>query len=254
MEEFSMNPVVELENVSVRYGNTSVLSELSLAVHENEILVILGPSGCGKSSLLRVILGLLVPERGIVKLSDQMVSRDARILKPPEDRNLAMVFQDLALWPHLTVHGNLNFGLKARKVAREQREELISEMLKRVDLQAYRERYPAELSGGQRQRVAIARALVLDHLVVLFDEPLSNLDLVLKRELLAMFRELLKERSLPALYVTHDVREAVSLGDRVAVLMEGKVIQVGIWDELCTKPAHSFVKDLVSGLRWAGTF
>lgn len=228
---FVNSPVI-LEDVNLRLGATQVLSGLSLTVEAAEVLALLGPSGCGKTSALRVILGLVAPDSGVVRLDGAAASDAGRIFLPPEERNLAVVFQDLALWPHLTVHGNMAFGLKSRKVPRPERDEKIAKMLRRVGLSGLGRRYPDELSGGERQRVAIARALVLEPRAVLLDEPLSNLYVGLKRELHALFRELFSERRTPAIHVTHDPREAVSLGDRIAVMERGRIVQTGTLHDL----------------------
>jgi ABC-type Fe3+/spermidine/putrescine transport system ATPase subunit len=159
-----------------------------------------------------------------------------------------MVFQDLALWPHLTVYGNLSFGLEARRMKPTERAKRIQDVLSRVGLVTKAQSYPGELSGGERQRVAIARALVVDPLAVLLDEPLSNLDLALKDELLEMFRSLLHERQVPAIYVTHDPREASALGDRIAVLDSGKIVQEGTVDTLRSAPATPFICRLLKEL------
>jgi ABC-type sugar transport system ATPase subunit len=163
----------------------------------------------------------------------------------PEERNLAVVFQDLALWPHMTVHQNLAFGLVAKRVEAAEREAKIATMLERVGLRGKEGRHPHELSGGERQRVAIARALVLEPAAVLMDEPLANLDVVLKRELLSLFRDLFRERSNTVVYVTHDPREALALGDAFAVLEAGKLTQFGTAEELRAVPATHFVRALV---------
>ncbi|MCP3961057.1 MAG: ABC transporter ATP-binding protein [bacterium] len=222
-------------------GATEVLRNLSLEVGAGEILALLGPSGCGKTTLVRLILGLLAPATGTIRIDGRTVSAPGRILTPPEKRGLAVVFQDLALWPHLTVAGNLAFGLSAQGVRRRERRRRIAAMLERVGLESHRRRYPGELSGGERQRVAIARALVLEPRAVLFDEPLTHLDVALRRELLEVFRQLLAERGpaegAAALYVTHDPREAASLGDRIAVLEGGEITCAGSWTELAGAPA-----------------
>lgn len=157
-----------------------------------------------------------------------------------------MVFQDLALWPHLTVHGNLSFGLEARRVPRAERESRIDAMLSHVGLARKAKRYPGELSGGEKQRVAIARALVLDPMAVLLDEPLANLDVVLKEDLLGTFRLLLRERQMTAVYVTHDPAEAAALGHRVAILESGRIRQVGTVEELRANPESDFVRKLIA--------
>ncbi len=247
-----MTPPIVIEDVWARRGGIQALTGLSLTLGAGEVLAVLGPSGSGKTSLLRVVLGFLAPERGRVLLAGEVASADGHILRPPEERNLAVVFQDLALWPHLTVHGNLAFGLEAKGMPRSERDARIAEMLGRVGLGGKERRHPAELSGGERQRVAIARALVLDPHALLLDEPLSNLDVGLRRELLATFRELLVERHVPAIFVTHEPREAASLGDRIAVLASGRVIQTGRLDELRAAPADGFVERLLDDLDWNG--
>jgi ABC-type Fe3+/spermidine/putrescine transport system ATPase subunit len=176
------------------------------------------------------------------------VSRDGKILVSPEDRRLAVVFQDLALWPHLTVRGNLEFGLKAHGVQKETRDARIANWLGRLGLGAEKDRYPGSLSGGERQRVAIARAMVLDPVAVLFDEPLASLDVVLKRELLEVLRGILREARTTAVYVTHDPREAAALADRMAVLEGGRIVQSGTLEEFRGAPATPFVADLVADL------
>ncbi len=218
-------------------SSSEVLRNLSLEIDQGEILALLGPSGCGKTTLVRLILGLLAPDAGTIRIDGRMVSGPGRILTPPEERGLAVVFQDLALWPHLTVEGNLGFGLAAHRVRRRERRRRIAAMLERVGLEGHARKYPGELSGGERQRVAIARALVLEPRAVLFDEPLTHLDVALRRELLEVFRRLLAERGAAALYVTHDPREAVSLGDRIAVLEHGGITGAGSWADLAAGTA-----------------
>src|SRR5262249_11107127 len=188
-------------------------------------------------SVLRLVVGLAAPASGRVGLAGEMGSRDGAILRPPEERGVAIVFQDLALWPHLTVRGNLAFGLASQGVPRRARDERVGAMLERVGLSGRAGRHPGELSGGERQRVAIARALVLEPRAVLLDEPLSNLDAALKRELLALFRALLGERGTTAIYVTHDLREAAAVGDRIAVMEAGRVVQAGALAALPDDPA-----------------
>ncbi len=248
-----MSDAIALEDVHFRYGGTAVLRGLSLSLSAGEVMAVLGPSGCGKTTVLRLILGFISPDAGVVRIEGKPVSKDGAFLCSPEERNLGMVFQDLALWPHLSVAGNLSFGLEARRVSRAERRERVERMLDRVGLGGMQARYPGELSGGERQRVAIARALVLEPQAVLLDEPLANLDAARKRDLLAVFRELLTERGTTAMYVTHDLREAASIGDRIAVLEEGKVVQVGSLAELRHHPGNRFVEALVADLDWSGT-
>ena len=243
-----MNTAITLEQVFLRVGSSPVLQNLSLSVGQGELLVLLGPSGSGKTSVLRLVLGFLAPERGVVLLGGETVSLEGRILRPPEARGVAMVFQDLALWPHLTVAGNLDFGLASRGLPRSVRSARIGEMLSRVGLGARARRYPGELSGGERQRVAIARALVLEPRALLLDEPLSNLDAPLRRELMVLLFQLLKERRVSALYVTHDIREAAALGDRIAVLETGRIVQEGSLASLRTTPATPFVRSVTEEL------
>jgi iron(III) transport system ATP-binding protein len=178
----------------------------------------------------------------VIRLDGQVASQPHRIVIPPDERNVGAVFQDLALWPHLTVHGNLAFGLP--RLVRADRDARIAAMLERVDLTAKRRCHPGELSGGERQRVAIARALVLEPRVVALDEPLANLDVVLKRDLLDLFRGLLRERGAAAIYVTHDPWEAEVLADRMAVVDAGRIVQIGTMNELREHPASPFVGKL----------
>jgi iron(III) transport system ATP-binding protein len=236
-----VTPAVAVEGVCVTRAGRRILAGVTLAVRRGEVLGVLGPSGSGKTTLLRVVLGLLAPEAGAVSLDGLAASAEGRVIVPPERRGLGVVFQDLALWPHLSVAGNLAFGLAARGVSRRERGRRIAAMLERVGLPGFALRRPGGLSGGERQRVAIARALVVEPRAVLFDEPLANLDPVLKAELRGAFRELLRERGTAAIYVTHEARELAGLADRVAVLEEGRVVQAGTLEELRDAPGTPFV-------------
>ncbi len=235
-------PAIRLDCVRVDLADRVAVDDLSLDVADRECVAVLGPSGSGKTTMLRAIAGFLVPRSGTIALAGRIASAEGRSVIPTERRNLAMVFQDLALWPHLTVQGNLAFGLEAQRVSRAEREARVASMLSTVGLSAKASRYPGELSGGERQRVAIARALVLEPLAVLFDEPLANLDVALKDDLLAALASWLRARATAAIYVTHDPEEARALGDRIAVMEHGRLVQVGSALELGAAPRSAFVE------------
>jgi iron(III) transport system ATP-binding protein len=238
---------IQLDGVTVLRDGREVLADVSLLVAAGETIPVLGASGSGKTTLLRVVAGFVVPARGDVAIAGVPASERGRVVVPPEERGIAMVFQDLALWPHLTVHGNLAFGL-GKKRSRSERDDRIAEMLSRVGLTGKERRHPGELSGGERQRVAIARALVREPRAVLLDEPLSNLDPGLKQELLGLFRELLHERGATALYVTHDPREAQALGNRTAVLDRGRIVHLGALEDLRGRPDLPFARSVIDAL------
>lgn len=247
-----MTAAIQLIGVRVTAGATTILDCIDLTVPAGQTVAVLGPSGSGKSTLLRAVLGLEVPRAGAVHVQGRLVSDAARVLVPTEERELAVVFQDLALWPHLTAAENLAFGLEARGVPREERGRRIGAMLERVQLADKAGRHPGQLSGGERQRIAIARALVMDPVAILFDEPLANLDARLKRELLGEFRALIKERTLSAIYVTHDLREALALADRVVVIEDGRITQEDSRSGILKRPASDFVRQLVGDLASRG--
>lgn len=227
-----MTSALRFDQASLRYGTRIAVSDVSLTIETGEVLCLLGPSGCGKSSLVRLALGLTPPSAGRVFVDEKEASAAGRIIVPPEQRGLSVVFQDLGLWPHLSVEAHLRFVLAARRIAKIEREPAIKKTLTAVDLLDRRRCYPAELSGGERQRLAIARALVVRPRVVLLDEPLSNLDLVLRRELIELFGRLFTELQAAVLYITHDIREAALLGDRVAVMEHGRLVATGTLSEL----------------------
>jgi ABC-type Fe3+/spermidine/putrescine transport system ATPase subunit len=237
-----MSALLELDKIVLVLGGRTALDEVDLSVNAGEVLAIAGPSGSGKSSLLRIVLGLVAPSQGIVRLRGGDASRDGRIVIPPEERRLAVVFQDLALFPHLSVRENLAFGLEARGVDAKVREARIRAVLADLDLSGKDRRMPASLSGGERQRVAIARALVLEPDLVLFDEPLASLDVALRAELLELVLETLASRNAAALWVTHDAREAERLARRIVVLEGGRVTQCGTAAELTADPRTPFVR------------
>jgi iron(III) transport system ATP-binding protein len=247
-----MTPAISLEDTWLRRGTADVLAGFSLRLAAGETVALLGPSGSGKTTALRIALGLLAPDRGFVRIGDEIVSEGRRVLVPPERRGLAVVFQDLALWPHFTVAQNLAFGLDTRKTPRSARDSRILAMLERVGLANEASRYPGELSGGERQRVAIARALVVEPRAVLLDEPLANVDVVLRSELLALFRSLFMERLTTAVYVTHEIRDAIALGVRIAVLEQGRVIAQGTAEELADAPPTRFVRALFAEMALTG--
>jgi iron(III) transport system ATP-binding protein len=243
-----MTPILALEQVGFRYGDHLVLDGFELSITPGESVVLLGPSGSGKSTVLRLLLGFEAPDSGTIRLAGEVVSTAGRILVPPEERSLAVVFQDLALFPHLSVRGNVEFGLAAQAVPGTERERRIRDVLSQLGLTGKEQRYPGELSGGERQRTAIARALALEPRAVLLDEPFANLDAVLKRQLVESFRSLFERRNLAVLHVTHDVREAAVFGDRIAILENGRVVQHGSVDDLRLRPATEFVRALVADL------
>ena len=228
-----MSRALRFDQVSLRYGARFAVSDISLTIETGEVLCLLGPSGCGKSSLVRLALGLTAPSMGRVFVDEREASANGRIIVPPERRGLSVVFQDLGLWPHLSAEAHLRFVLAARRIAKIEWEPAIERILAEVELLDRRRCYPAELSGGERQRLAIARALVVRPRLVLLDEPLSNLDLVLRRELLDLFGKLFAELQASVLYITHDIREAALLGDRVAVMEHGRLVATGTLAELC---------------------
>ena len=246
-------PAVSLENLGLAIGARTIVRELSLDVQRGEVVAVVGASGSGKTTLLRAVLGLVLPRHGVVRISGAVVSRGPRILVPPEERNLAVVFQDLALWPHLTVARNLGFVLSAKGLSRKDRHARTAEWLERVGLADRAGAYPGELSGGERQRVALARALVYEPAALLLDEPFASLDVALKVEVIQLMSELLAERRMPTLLVTHDPEEAGSLADRVALLEGGEITQIGPKESLRPTPVGSFAESFVGRLSRTGS-
>lgn len=225
---------IVLDKIDFGYADKPVLAGFDLTIETGQVVALLGPSGSGKTTVLRLILGFEKPHAGMVRIADKPMND-----VPPEERGLAVVFQDLALWPHLTVRGNLAFGLVGLD-KREQRAR-IDELLERLGLAGMDRRYPGELSGGERQRVAIARALAPKPRAILLDEPLANLDVELKHELLDLLRALFAERKCTALYVTHGLEEAAALGDRIVVMERGRIVQDGSLESLRAEPKSAFV-------------
>src|SRR6516225_9769401 len=215
---------------------------VSFSVPAGEIVVLLGPSGCGKTTTLRCVAGLEHPTGGEIAIGGKVVSSPASgILVPPRSRDLGMVFQSYAVWPHMTVRQNVVYPLKHRKIARADAERKVEEVLELVGLSEYADRPVVALSGGQMQRVALARSIVYRPQLLLLDEPLSNLDAKLRLRLRDDLRVILKQTGMTALYVTHDQAEAVVLGDRIGVMREGKLLQMGTPDEIYNRPAELFV-------------
>ena len=231
-----MSVGITIEGLVKRFGSTVAVDHLDLTIAPGQLYFLLGPSGCGKTTLLRMIAGLTEPSGGRIRFGDRDVTRVA-----PNKRNAGMVFQSYALWPHMTVRQNVAFGLKVRKVPRDQRDEKVDQALAAVRMSQYAERKPAQLSGGQQQRVALARALVIQPDVLLLDEPLSNLDAALRLEMRHEIRRLCTQTGITTVYVTHDQAEALSMADSMAVLRDGKIEQIGPPRALYERPDSRFV-------------
>jgi iron(III) transport system ATP-binding protein len=232
---------IAIEMVSKVYlGGNQALYDVSLDVTAGTFLVLLGPSGSGKTTLLRCLAGIERVTSGRIEIGGRAVA-DTRVHVPPDQRDLSMVFQDYALWPHLTVRDNVAFALRRRKLARARGRAQAAAMLDRVGLGALGERYPNELSGGEQQRVALARALVADTGLILCDEPLSNLDADLRERMRLEISSLVREVGATTVYITHDQAEAFALADRVGILEKGRLVQLGSPEEIYTQPASPFV-------------
>ncbi len=233
-------PDLRLTNLSKRFGKTVAIQDINLEIQDGEIMTLLGPSGCGKTTTLRCIAGLLRPDRGEIYLGEERMTD-----LPPERRGIGLVFQNYALWPHMTVYGNLAFGLQLRGVSKGEIKKRIGDALAMVRLSGFEGRYPRQLSGGQQQRVALARALVIEPRMLLLDEPLSNLDAQLREEMRFEIRELQKKLGITSVYVTHDQAEALVLSDRIAILHEGRLVQVGSPEDIYNRPGNQFVAGFI---------
>jgi iron(III) transport system ATP-binding protein len=231
---------IRVEGVAKRFGAVTAVDRADLTVADGELFTLLGPSGCGKTTLLRLLAGFYQPDEGEIRFGDRVVSGLA-----PYERNIGMVFQNYALWPHMTVKHNIAYGLRLRKLPRAEIAARLAEGLRKVNLVGFESRYPGQLSGGQQQRVALARALVLNPDILLLDEPLSNLDAKIRVQVRAEIRKLQQDLGITTIYVTHDQEEALSLSDRVAVMKDGRVLQVGVPRELYERPRTRFVADFV---------
>ena len=240
MEKLDNKPIIELRNVTKSYGSKTILKDLNLTINDGEFLTILGPSGCGKTTALRLIAGFEELTGGSIILDGQDVSN-----VPAEQRPVNTVFQSYALFPHMTIFENVAFGLRMQKVPNEQIKPRVMEALRMVRLEDRAEQKPAQLSGGQQQRVALARALVLKPKVLLFDEPLSNLDANLRRSMREKIRELQQSLGITSLYVTHDQTEAFAVSDEVIVMNKGKIMQKAPAKELYLRPNSLFLANFM---------
>jgi iron(III) transport system ATP-binding protein len=243
---------IRIYNISKRFGDTAALADVTLEVASGEICFLLGPSGCGKTTLLRSVAGFVEPDAGRILIGEEEITR-----KPPHERGAAMMFQSYALWPHMTVERNVAFGLEEKRVPRGEIAKRVGAVLEMMRLSAYSGRRIHELSGGQQQRVALARALVIQPRCLLLDEPLSNLDSRLRVEMRGEIRRICKDFGLTALYVSHDQKEALAIGDHLAVMDAGRIRQTGLPLEVYRRPRSRFVAEflgetnLLTG-RWDG--
>lgn len=231
---------IRLEHVHKQFDKTEAVRDVCLEVEHGELMALLGPSGCGKSTLLRMIAGLIPVNSGKILFGEREVTHEV-----PQRRNTAMVFQNYALFPHLSVAENIAFGLQVRKVERVEIRRRLARIMAMVELEGLEARRIQELSGGQRQRVALARAVIVEPDVLLFDEPLSNLDEKLRVTMRASIRKIQKELGITALYVTHDQEEAMSIADRITVMNEGQVLQIDTPEAMYHRPMTAFVADFV---------
>jgi multiple sugar transport system ATP-binding protein len=231
---------LSIRNVRKSYGDTHILKGIDLEIDKGEFLILVGPSGCGKSTLLNMIAGLDAPTSGSIHIGDRDVTHAL-----PKDRDIAMVFQSYALYPNMNVAENIVFGLEMRKVPKAERDAAVARVAKMLQIEHLLQRKPGALSGGQRQRVAMGRALARDPLLFLFDEPLSNLDAKLRVEMRAEIKQLHQRTRTTTVYVTHDQVEAMTLGDRIAVMQGGVVQQFGSPDDIYARPANRFVAEFI---------
>jgi iron(III) transport system ATP-binding protein len=239
-------PEIHVRSLVKEFGDQRALDDVSFAVADGELFTLLGPSGCGKSTTLMSIAGFQTPEQGSIAIgSETFFDAAAKVAVPAERRNLGIVFQSYAVWPHMTVFENLAFPLKVRKLKRAAIRERIREVLDLVEMTQFETRYPHQLSGGQQQRVALARALVYAPTVLLLDEPFSNLDAKLRERARTWVKELQHRLGLTTIFVTHDQDEALSMSDRVAVMSAGEVQQIGTPEEIYRHPANRFVAEFV---------
>jgi putative spermidine/putrescine transport system ATP-binding protein len=248
-------PHLSLQGVTKAYGQTLAVAGVTFDVAKGECIALLGPSGCGKTTTLRMVAGFLTPDSGRIILAGRDITRD-----PPNRRNIGMVFQAYALFPHLSAAGNVGFGLEMRGVARADATRRIAAALEMVGLAPMADRYPSQLSGGQQQRVALARALVIEPDLLLLDEPLSNLDAGLRAEMRAEIASLRRRLGITTLFVTHDQHEAMALADRIAVMSAGRVVEIGPPKALSEAPAHVFTasflgeRNVLAGRAEGGAF
>ena len=237
---------VELKGLAKRFGEAVAVDNVSLTIEHGQLVCLLGPSGCGKTTTLRLIAGFIEPSAGEILVGGKALSSPARTV-PPEGRNMSMIFQSYALWPHMTVAENVAYGLKIRKLDKATIESKLKAILSTARLEALADRYPSELSGGQQQRVSLARALVVEPETLLLDEPLSNLDANLREEMRFEIRRLHDRYRYTTVYVTHDQAEAMTTADRIAVMSHGRVEQLGTPEEIYDRPQSVFVARFIGG-------
>jgi iron(III) transport system ATP-binding protein len=239
---------IEIQNLFKRFKKVVAINHIQLEVGKGEMLTLLGPSGCGKTTTLRCIAGLEKPDEGDIVIDGKPMLSQGFV--QPSKRGIGMVFQNYAVWPHMKVYNNIVYGLKLKKMARQQIKEKAHQVLKLVGLDGLENRYPAQLSGGQQQRVALARALVGNPKVLLLDEPLSNLDAKLREELRFEIKSLVRRMGITSVYVTHDQAEAMVISDRIAVMEAGNVVQIGTPQDIYKKPANKFVADFIGTMNF----
>jgi len=236
--------VLAAENLTKRYGNAEALKGLTFELSSGEVLAIIGPSGCGKTTLLRLVAGFESPDEGRVLIDGVEVSSPVRVLAPSK-RRLSMIFQDLALWPHMTAREHIEFVMNKKNKSKDVILSNLDRILKDVNLNGYRDRYPHQLSGGEKQRLAIARALASNPTYLLMDEPFANLDSILREELQGAVLDLKVNHQMGVIYVTHNVDEALTLADKMAVMRQGRLEQMGSKDSVLRDPKNEFVRRLL---------
>lgn len=235
-----MSHQVIIKNAVKKYGDYKAVNNANLVIEEGELFTLLGPSGCGKTTLLRMIAGFNTIDEGVIQFGDKVINNI-----PAHKRNIGMVFQNYAIFPHMSVFNNVAYGLKARKVSKDEIEKRVNEALEMVQMLQFKDRQPSQLSGGQQQRIALARAIVIHPDVLLMDEPLSNLDAKLRVQMRTIIRKLQKDLKITTIYVTHDQEEALAISDRIAVMKLGVIQQVGTPVEIYKDPQNTFIGDFI---------